>query len=73
MACAQAGAVVAVEVLDEGWRWRYTADGASWRILIEPALQLKKSGPVFEIDPERRLYRRDDSLAPAIEVSREAK
>jgi hypothetical protein len=44
--------------------------GTSWRIVVAPAVELQRSGPLFEIEPDGRLFRRDDTLAAAVEVTR---
>jgi hypothetical protein len=56
--------------LDSGWRWRYVRVGASWQIVVAPAVELQRSGPIFEIESDGRLFRRDDTLAPAVEIPR---
>jgi hypothetical protein len=56
--------------LDSGWRWRYVTAGTSWRIVVAPAVELERSGPIFEIEPDGRLFRRGDTLSPAVEIPR---
>jgi hypothetical protein len=56
--------------LDSGWRWRYVTVGTSWHIVLAPAVELQRSGPIFEIESDGRLFRRGDTLAPAVEVTR---
>jgi hypothetical protein len=56
--------------LDTGWRWRYVKVGTSWQIVVAPAVELQRSGPIFEIESDGRLFRRGDTLAPAVEVTR---
>lgn len=57
--------------LDSGWRWRYVRDAAFWHLVIEPAPILVRSGPLFEIDSDLKLFRRDNATAPAEPVTLE--
>jgi hypothetical protein len=57
--------------LDAGWRWRLVREGTSWRLVIEPTSILARSGPLFELDSDFKLFRRDSATAPAEPVSLE--
>jgi hypothetical protein len=44
--------------------------GSSWHVVVAPAVELERSGPIFEIEPDGRLFRRGDTLSPAVETPR---
>jgi hypothetical protein len=71
LASAPAPTIPAAPELDSGWRWRYVREGTSWRIVIEPAAVLALRGPLFEIDSDLHLLRREAAGAPAEPLSEE--
>ena len=50
---------------EDGWRWRHTDDGSGWRVIVAPHPDLKLPGPIFELDRDVRVMRRESDATPA--------
>src|SRR6185436_18207760 len=55
---------------DHGWRWNYLGEGVDWRIVVAPDPLVGAPGPVFELDRQLRLVRRENGDAPAFFIWR---
>jgi hypothetical protein len=53
---------------EDGWRWKYVDDASGWRVVVAPHPDLTLPGPIFEVDRNLRIMRRNDADSPAYAV-----